>query len=118
MDINNLITEMYDLLKKGEFDTAFEKYYHDDVIMIEGDGKRRIGKTLNKKIEQEFVNSIGTFNELGVSAITVNQALNVTMVETWLDITYKNGEHLKIEQIARQTWKEGKIIEERFYYNQ
>lgn len=118
MSIKKLVEEMYDMLSEGKFTEAFEKYYHEDVVMIEGDGTRREGKKYNQKVEQEFLDSIVTFHGLGTTAITSNFDTNISMVETWLDVTYKDGERLKIEQVARQTWKGDKIIEERFYYNQ
>jgi hypothetical protein len=34
-----------------------------------------------------------------------------------MDITFKNGFHMKATQIAVRTWKDGKVVHERFFYN-
>tara|TARA_R110002124_G_scaffold76758_2_gene205690 strand:- start:7340 stop:7450 length:111 start_codon:yes stop_codon:yes gene_type:complete len=34
-----------------------------------------------------------------------------------MEVTFKGGNKIKMEQIARQKWKGDHIIEERFYYN-
>jgi len=32
-------------------------------------------------------------------------------------VTFKDGNRVKMEQVARQKWVGNKIVEERFYYN-
>ena len=41
----------------------------------------------------------------------------ITMVEAWADVTFQDGNRMKLEEIARQKWQGDQIIEERFYYN-
>jgi len=40
-----------------------------------------------------------------------------TMVEAWSEVTFQDGNRMKLEEIARQKWHGDQIIEERFYYN-
>ena len=111
------IQDVYRQLGEGKALEAFEQYYANDVVMIEGDGKVREGKDTNRKAEEEFFGSVAEMHGAGVDAITTNGE-DVTMVENWMDVTFKDGNRMKLEQIARQKWNsEGKIIEERFYYN-
>ena len=39
------------------------------------------------------------------------------LVEAWMELTFQDGNRMKMEQIARQKWQDGRIVEERFYYN-
>ena len=39
------------------------------------------------------------------------------MVESWMDVTMKDGKRNKMEEVAVQKWKGDQIIHERFYYN-
>lgn len=39
------------------------------------------------------------------------------MVESWMDMTFKDENQVKIEKVAVQHWKSGQVIKERFYYN-
>ena len=37
---------------------AFEKYYHQDVVMVEATGEVRKGKDYNREFEKKFLGSI------------------------------------------------------------
>jgi hypothetical protein len=39
------------------------------------------------------------------------------MVESWMDVTMKDGKRHMMEEVAVQKWKDDQIIHERFYYN-
>ena len=39
------------------------------------------------------------------------------MVESWMDVTLKDGKRNMMEEVAVQKWKGDQIIHERFYYN-
>ena len=53
----------------------------------------------------------------GVGSITADEENGVTMVESWMDVTYKEGGRMKMEEVAVQKWQGDKIIHERFYHN-
>jgi hypothetical protein len=53
----------------------------------------------------------------GVTAITSNQEEGITMSESWMEVTFHDGNRMKLEEVAVQKWKKGQIIHERFYYN-
>src|SRR5262245_29517287 len=42
----------------GDLLNAFEKFYADDVVMQENDSPPFIGKDVNRKREQEFIDSV------------------------------------------------------------
>ena len=109
--------DINDKIFSGQLLEAFEQYYHNDVVMIEADGNRREGKDTNREYEKNFLAMVKEWHGGGINAITSNEDENVTMVESWLDITFQDGNRRKMEQIARQKWQGDQIIEERFYYN-
>ncbi|NND77929.1 MAG: nuclear transport factor 2 family protein [Flavobacteriales bacterium] len=117
MSYKKKVSEMYGLIGEGKAMDAFEKYYHDDVTMIECTGEVRKGKAANREFEQNWFNSVQEIHGGGVNAITADEENGVTMVETWTDMTFKDGNRMKMEEVARQKWQDGQIIEERFYYN-
>ena len=41
----------------------------------------------------------------------------VTIVESWMEATFKDGNRMKMEEVAVQKWQGDQIIHERFYYN-
>lgn len=111
------ITAMYTMIGEGKMMDAFEKYYADNVVMIEATGDVREGKDKNREFETQFLASIKEMHGGGVYSITANEETNVTAVESWMDVTYKDGNRMKMEEVAVQYWEGDKIVKERFYYN-
>jgi ketosteroid isomerase-like protein len=109
--------DIYDMLAKGKLLEAFEKYYHNDVVMVEATGEARKGKGANRKFQLEFMSMIKEVHGTGIRAITSNEKDATTMVESWMDTTYKDGKRNMMEEVAVQKWNGDQIIHERFYYN-
>ena len=109
--------DIYDMSAQGKMLEAFEKYYHNDVVMVEASGETRNGKDVNRKFEVEFMSMIKEVHGAGARAITSNEKEATTMVESWMDATYKDGSRSMMEEVAVQKWKGDQIINERFYYN-
>ncbi len=117
MSYKDKVTEMYGMIGQGQSMEAFEKFYGDNVTMIECTGEVREGKDVNREFEQQFFSNVQEVHGAGVEAITSDEEAGVTMVETWMDITFKDGNRVKMEEIARQKWDGDQIVEERFYYD-
>ena len=108
---------MYDMVFQGQLLQAFDKYYGDDVVMIEATGETTKGKAANRAREEKFLGSVKEFHGAGVNAIASNEDDAVTMVESWMDVTFQDGNRVKLEQVAVQRWEDDHIVNERFYYN-
>ena len=111
------VTEMYNMLGEGKMMDAFEKYYAENVVMIEATGEKREGKDKNREFELQFLDSIKEMHGGGVYSITSNEETGVTTVESWMDTTFKDGNRMKMEEVAVQYWEGDQIVKERFYYN-
>ena len=109
--------ELYQMIGTGQMMEAFEKFYSPDIRMIEATGEIREGKDVNREFEIQFLSSIKEMHGGGTTAIAVDEQANTTMVETWMEVTFQDGNRVKMEQIARQKWEGNQIVEERFYYN-
>lgn len=119
MSVHEKITDVYNHVANGTAMEAFEKYYAEDVVMILEDGTEVEGKDANRDRENEFFGSVESFNGMGVDAITSNEEEGKTAVESWMDVTFKGTDGpTKIQQVATQVWKDGKIVKERFYGTQ
>ena len=109
--------DIYDMSAQGKSLDAFEKYYHKDVVMVEATGETRKGIEANRKFQADFMGMIKEMHGTGVRSITSNEKEAVTMVESWMDVTMKDGKRNMMEEVAVQKWKDDQIIHERFYYN-
>jgi len=115
--MNTLLEKIHDLnnlILQGKALEAFERYYHDDVIMQENDNPAVVGKEANRKREEEFFNSITEFR--GAKPLKVTVGKDVTMVEWHFDYTHKDWGERNYHQVSVQNWKDGKISKEKFYY--
>jgi hypothetical protein len=76
----------------------------------------RVGKAINREFELNFLNSIEAVHGAGVDHITSDESKGVVMVENWMDLTFKGGQRVKMEQVCVQEWKDNEIVKERFYH--
>jgi ketosteroid isomerase-like protein len=112
------ITNIYNAIGQGEALDAFEKYYAEDVVMILEDGSKVEGKDTNRDRENEFFDSVEAFHGMEITSITSNEDEASTAVECVMDVTFKGGDRLQLEQVAVQDWEGDKIVRERFYATQ
>ena len=118
MSVKEKIEDVYQHVQNGTALDAFEKYYADNVTMILEDGTAVEGKDANRKRENEFFDSVESFNGMEVVGITANEETGKTSVESWMDVTFNGGNRMKLEQVATQDWEDSKIVRERFYGTQ
>jgi len=108
------IDDLNQLVVKGKALEAFEKYYHDEVVMQENENPPTIGKTANLNREKEFYSSLSEFRSAKPLKITVGE--NTSMVQWQFDYTHKDWGVRNYTQVSVQDWKDGRIIREQFFY--
>lgn len=102
---------------EGQMMEALKKYYHEDSVKVEGTGEVTEGLEANIKFHEEWIGSIETMHGSGVTSIAEDIADGKVLVESWADITFKDGTRFTMEEMEVQTWKDGKISHIRFYYD-
>ncbi len=115
MNLKEKIEDLNKMILSGQNMEAFEKYYHNDVVMQENSNPPTQGKSANREREMQSISMVEQFHGAEVKSVSVGE--NLTMVEWSFDMTYKGGHRAKIDQVAVQKWKDGQIIHERFYYS-
>lgn len=108
------ISDLNDLILQEKAMEAFEKYYHDDVIMQENANPPTIGKEANRKREEVFYASLTEFRGARPLKVTVGEG--ITMVQWHYDYTHKDWGVRNYTQVSVQEWKDDKIIKEQFFY--
>jgi len=112
-DIAQLDAQLNDMIRQGKALEAFEKFYAEDVVMMENDEAFE-GKEVNRKREQEFFGNIKELHSAGISATAVSG--QHSFCEQFFDATFNDGNRVQMEEVAVRTWKDGKVVKERFYY--
>ncbi len=108
------IDDLNHLVVKGKTFEAFEKYYHEDVVMQENENPPTVGKAANRDREKDFYSGITEFRSAQPLKITVGE--NTSMVQWRFDYTHKDWGDRNYTQVSVQDWKDGKIIKEQFFY--
>jgi ketosteroid isomerase-like protein len=115
LDVASLDRQLNDQIVGGDILGAFDRFYGDDVTMQENNEQPTIGKAANRKREDEFVGSVEKIHGVKVLASAVNG--DTSFGEWEFDATYKGGTRIKMSQVAVRHWKNGQIVQERFYYS-
>ena len=102
-----------DLLQQGFAMEAFEKYYSEDVTMQENETEPRIGKDLNRRQCQGFIDN---FPDLQLKVLSTAYGEKVSMQEVLFDYTNESGKKILYSEIAVRKWEDGRVIKEKFYY--
>ena len=113
-NIKALEGELNQSILSGKIMEAFEKFYADDVVMQENSDAPRVGKDVNRKFEQDFLASVAEFHGANLVGSAVEGDRSYSEWE--FDATYKNGQRVKLAQVAVRQWKNGQVARERFYY--
>ena len=103
-----------EMIQQGKIMEAMHEFYADSVIMSENDGAPTVGLAANLEREQAFVDNTEWFG-LELKDVIVDG--DTAAVRWWMDFhNQQYGQRLALTQVAYQQWKDGKIVEERFYY--
>ncbi len=115
LEVKALDDQLNKQILSGDALGAFETFYADEVVMQENSDEPRVGKDVNRKLEQDFFSSIEQFHGAKVLGSAVN---GDTSYSEWeYEFTPKGGKHVKLTQVAARRWRNGKVVHERFYYN-
>ena len=113
-EIASLERELNQMIAAGQAMEAFERFYADDVVMQENTEPPREGKDACRKYEEEFFGNVAEFHEGSLHGST---AQGDRSYSEWIfDVTLKDGTRMRNHQVAARTWRDGKVVRERFYY--
>lgn len=103
------------MLKKGEIAEAQEKYFAGDVQTRECNDPVVSGKANAALAAFQSANNITGFIAYKVGTVAVNGNHSFYNVALVLQVNGKDT--ARIEQVVSTTWKDGKIVSERYYHD-
>lgn len=118
MGIKQSVEDLINRMQGGDILGAFDTHYADDVVMQEPAGTHE-GKPANREREQQFLDSVKEWKSLNFANVAIDDQGDhgTAFIEYDFDFINTDGQPVRYEQVSRQTWKDGKIVHERFYYN-
>ena len=114
-DLNSRDQQLNEMILQGKILEAFDKFYADDIVMEE-DGKERVGKEANREYEEQFVDSLEEFHAAEILSRGVDEDRNVTLSEWHNDMTLDGVGRVQQQQVSIRVWNDdGQITREKFY---
>lgn len=119
-DLHALEKALNDTILAGKALDALDQFYADDVEMQENLEPACKGKAQNREREIGFFGTIETFHGVSLHASAVaatGPGTGTTFSEWTFEYTFKGGPRVAMTEVARRTWRDGKVVHERFYYH-
>lgn len=112
--IKQHLEELNNMVLQGDALEAFEKFYHENVVMQENQNEPTIGKSENREREIDFFSRITEFRGVTLLGLATNGNLSFTI---WhYDYTHKDWGVRNYQQVSVQHWENGLIVKEQFFY--
>lgn len=108
------LKDLKELLGKGQFLEAMEKYLADDVVLQEANEVPKRGKDVSIQAEKELLANVSEFIRYDIKNESISG--DISYYEAIMEFKTKDGQHHMFEQVNRTQWKDGKIINERYYH--
>lgn len=103
------------LLAEGQFIQAMDTYLDDDVTLWEANAAPKKGKAHCITVEEELLAEVTAFHGYEVKSGPAVSG-DTSFYEAIMSFDTKDGTKHRFEQVVRTKWKDGKIIDERYYH--
>lgn len=114
MSIKPQVLDLISLVENGQMLEAMNRYYAENVAMQENVSPPTVGFAENYAREQAFYGSLKEFRFSLVSVVVEGDRAAINWV---VDYTTADGTQYRMDEIAIQTWRGGKIVQERYVYD-
>jgi len=111
-ELTRLETELNDMILEGRILEAFEKFYADDCVLQDG-ADVIDGKPANLERETMFVEGLTDLRAVKLHDVAIGH--DVTMSTWHFDYTHAEWGSNTYDQVAVRKWRNGQIVDERFY---
>jgi ketosteroid isomerase-like protein len=114
MSIKPQVLGLISLVEKGQMLEAMNRYYAENVVMQENVSPPSVGFAENYAREEAFYGSLQALKFNLVSVVVEGDRAVINWV---FDYTTADGTSYRMDEIAIQTWRDGKIVHERYIYD-
>lgn len=116
-DVAARVADLIGFIRSGKIVEAMEEFYAEDVSMQENANAPTVGLAANIEREKQFLASVREFHGYEALSVGIDASRERALVESAMEFTNTEGQRVKLESVAVQQWRDGKIASERFYYD-
>lgn len=124
MNLRDRVQELLDFQKTNPtVEETYETFYAEDVVVQENLQPPRVGRALSIERQKRMNANVQEVHEFNIGAVLVDGFSEThpldghSVMEMHLEITTVDGYRIRIEELGLQTWKEGRIVQERYFYD-
>jgi ketosteroid isomerase-like protein len=114
MPTRERVSSLIAYVERGDILGALAEFYDDNVSMQENANTPTLGREANLERERAFFADITVHRHRALAAVVDG---DLAVISWLLEFSGADGQRYRLDQVAHQTWKDGKIIRERFYYD-
>lgn len=116
-DIASRVRDLIGYVQQGRIIDAMYEFYAPDVRMQENNNPPTVGLEANVERERKFVESVRQWKRFDVTSVGVDAEKGTAFVQSELEFEGVDGKTYRVDQVAVQSWRDGKITHEKFYYD-
>ncbi len=114
MSVRERVASLISYVERGDILGAIAEFYDERVSMQDNANPPTVGLEANLERERVFFAGITVHQHRALAAVVDG---DYAVISWLLEFTGADGQQYRLDQVAHQTWKDGKIIRERFYYD-
>jgi hypothetical protein len=116
MNLRDRVQELLDFQKTNPpVEQIYEQFYDENVIVQENSQPLRVGRAISIERQHRMNANVKEVHDFKIGAVLVDGDRSV--IEMQLEITTVDGYRIRIEELGLQTWRNGRIIHERYFYD-
>jgi ketosteroid isomerase-like protein len=101
-------------IERGEFLQALPKFYAEDMTAQENNLPPRVGRAAQTANEEAALKRMRFDSIKAASYVLDGDRVAINYV---FEMTTVNGDRLRMDEIAYQTWRGDQIVSERYFYD-
>jgi ketosteroid isomerase-like protein len=114
-NLQQRLNDLFSYIRQGKIIEAMNEFYDKDTVMQDNANPPTKGLAANIEREKQFMSGVKEWKGFTVTASGVGD--NVTFYESPSDFVTTGGQPVHLEQVSVAKWKNGKSVQERFYYD-
>lgn len=116
MALRDRVQELLDFQKTNPTtEQLYEEFYDENVVVQENLQPPRVGRALSIERQKQMNANVKELHDFKIGAVLVDGDRSV--IQMRIEVTTVDGYRILIEELGLQTWKDGLIIHEQYFYD-
>ena len=103
------------LMRSGDNDECWQKYYSDDVVMRFPNVKPWVGRGACRQGVQEFLDGLTSTQRVELKTVAFDDDKQVSIFEIYHEFSHRVYGDIRQTEVHVQRWRDGKVYDESIY---